>query len=89
MSLMLVHNLQSFIDLWAIPVQILVAFTLLYYQVNIAFLAGITAIILMIPVNSAVARRIGSATGALMHQKDRRINILGEALKGILGLKYG
>jgi ABC-type bacteriocin/lantibiotic exporter with double-glycine peptidase domain len=104
-----IESIKSFIDLWSIPLQVLIAFLLLYYQVNIAFIAGVAAIVLMIPLNSLIARRIGAATSEvtrlkpnitlhdfynfslfqLMKHKDSRLSILGEAFKGILGLKSG
>ena len=82
-----VETVKSLIDLWAIPLQVLIAFMLLYNQVSIAFLAGVSAIALMLPLNSLIAKKIGTVTQELMAHKDARIAILNEALKGILGLK--
>jgi ABC-type bacteriocin/lantibiotic exporter with double-glycine peptidase domain len=61
-----IETLKSFIDLWSIPLQVVIAFLLLYYQVNIAFVAGVAAIVLMIPLNSFIARRIGIATSQVV-----------------------
>jgi ATP-binding cassette subfamily C (CFTR/MRP) protein 10 len=36
---------NSFHDLWSLPVQIGIAFLLLYLQVNVAFIAGVIIII--------------------------------------------
>ena len=84
-----VETIKSFIDLWSIPLQVVIAFILLYYQVKLAFLAGLAAIVLMIPINSLIAKNIANATTKLMIQKDSRIAILSESFKGILGLKCG
>ena len=39
-------------DLWALPVQIIVTFVLLYMKIRLAFLAGVAVIVCMLPVNS-------------------------------------
>lgn len=36
---------NSFHDLWSLPVQISIAFVLLYLQVDVAFVAGVVIII--------------------------------------------
>ena len=82
-----VEQVKNFVELWTIPLQVIIAFILLYYQVNIGFLAGVTAIVIMIPTNSLIAKKIAIATSNLMKQKDARVAILGEAFKGMLGLK--
>lgn len=84
-----VETVKSFIDLWEIPLQMCIAFALLYLQVSFAFIAGVATIVLMIPVNSFIAREIGKAAGMVMKHKDSRISLLAEAFKGILGLKSG
>lgn len=47
-------------DLWSLPLQIMISFVLLYNQVKMAFLASIILIIVMIPINSLIAQRIGT-----------------------------
>ena len=42
-------------DLWALPVQIIVTFVLLYLKIRLAFLAGVAVIVCMLPVNSVRA----------------------------------
>lgn len=84
-----VETIKAFVDLWIIPLQVIVAFALLYMQVNVGFLAGVAMIVIMIPINSVIAQRIAKATGELMKHKDSRIAILAEALKGMLALKCG
>jgi hypothetical protein len=39
-------------DLWALPLQIIVTFVLLYLKIRLAFLAGVAAIVCMLPLNS-------------------------------------
>lgn len=78
---------KSIHDLWALPVQIVVACALLYLNIKVAFLAGMFIIIIMIPLNSMIAKRIGSATDSLMKAKDSRIKIVTEALGNVVSMK--
>lgn len=65
-------------DLWQLPLQVVVAFVLLYEQVSIAFLAGVAIIIIMLPINTIIAKRIGVATKDLMSHKDARVQLISE-----------
>jgi ABC-type multidrug transport system fused ATPase/permease subunit len=79
--------LKSIHDLWALPVQILVACILLYVNIKAAFLVGVTVIIVMIPFNSLIAKRIGKATESLMKAKDARVKVVTEALGNVVSMK--
>ena len=79
--------IKSCHDIWSLPLQLLIAFILLYVQVKIAFLAGIVIIILTIPLNSYIANRINIATNNMMLYKDIRINILTNSIKYIKSIK--
>lgn len=74
-------------DLWALPLQIVVAFALLYLQVKFAFLAGICIILFMLPVNTVIAKRIGKATVQLMKHKDKKLQVLSESTRSMKGIK--
>ena len=74
-------------DLWTLPLQIIVTFYLLYTQVQTAFLAGVLMIIVLIPINSVIAKRIGIATVDLVKSRDRRIQVITEALKNTRAIK--
>lgn len=52
-------------------------------QVSFAFAAGLIVIIGMIPLNAALAKRIGAATRELMRHKDVRVERCSELLHGI------
>lgn len=43
---------KSIHDIWALPLQILITFVLLYLRIRLAFLAGVAVILLMLPINS-------------------------------------
>lgn len=52
-------------------------------QVEFAFAAGLVVIAAMIPLNAALAKRIGVATRDLMGHKDDRVQRCSEMLQGI------
>jgi ABC-type bacteriocin/lantibiotic exporter with double-glycine peptidase domain len=79
--------IKSLHDLWSLPLQIIIAFVLLYLQVRIAFVAGVAIIILMIPINTIIANKIGVVTKSLLLQKDKRIQILSEAIRNMKSVK--
>lgn len=83
----LANCFTSIHDLWSLPLQIVVAFVLLYLQIRIAFIAGVVVIVLLIPVNTVIAKRIGSATDKLMKEKDNRLKVISEALRSICSCK--
>lgn len=78
---------KSIHDLWALSIQIVVACALLYLNIKAAFVAGIVVIVVMIPLNSAIAKKIGTATDSLMKAKDLRIKVVTEALGNITSMK--
>ena len=57
------ETVKNIHDLWALPLLIIIAFILLYYQLNIAFISGVVVIVIMIPINTYIASVIQSATG--------------------------
>ncbi|GJP49406.1 hypothetical protein CLOM_g8620 [Closterium sp. NIES-68] len=76
----LVNLVMSLHDLWGLPLQILVALLLLYWQVSYAFLAGLAVVLLLIPVNRWLADRIGAASKQMMASKDARVQAMQELL---------
>ena len=74
-------------ELWALPCQIVIAFALLYLQVNVAFFAGIFIIMIMTPINRWIAVRIGRATEQLMAHKDARVKLVTECIRGMKSIK--
>ena len=67
---------RSIHELWSLPLQLAVTFVLLYLKIKLAFFAGVFVIVVMLPVNSYIARRIGSSTRHLMEEKDSRIRLI-------------
>lgn len=74
-------------QLWALPVQVAVTLYLLYTQVQGAFLAGLAVILLFVPINLVISKRIGSLTAAMMTHRDERVKRSEELLKSIRTVK--
>lgn len=74
-------------QLWALPVQVGVTLYLLDTQVRSSFLAGLAVILLFVPVNLAISRRIGALTGVMMAERDERVRRATELLASIRTVK--
>ncbi|CAI5473020.1 unnamed protein product [Closterium sp. Yama58-4] len=83
----LVNLVMSLHDLWGLPLQILVALLLLYWQVSYAFLAGLAVVLLLIPVNRWLAGRIGEASKQMMASKDARVQAMQELLDHVAAVR--
>lgn len=77
----------SFHEAWSLPVQVAVTLFLLYQQVGVAFLAGLAIAVLLVPVNRWLALRIGALSEAMMSEKDARIRLVSEILRGMRMIK--
>ncbi|XP_065662304.1 ATP-binding cassette sub-family C member 10 isoform X3 [Hydra vulgaris] len=82
-----VNFCQSFHEFWSLPFQIAICLYLLYQQVGVAFLSGLSFIILLIPINKWIANKIGDLSKDLMSRKDQRVKIVNEFLNGIRTIK--
>nr|XP_023014206.1 multidrug resistance-associated protein 7 [Leptinotarsa decemlineata] len=83
----IVNSCPSFHALWSIPFQLGVTLYLLYTQVGLAFLAGLVFSVILIPINKVIANKIGQLSTKLMEQKDSRVKIITEVLRGIKAIK--
>ena len=77
----------SFHDFWSLPVQIAVALVLLYAQVGLALLAGLSVVLLLIPLNALLTKRIAAVSRRMMGFKDRRVALTNELLHHIRSVK--
>ena len=78
---------QSFHQFWSLPLQVGVTLWLLYRLVKWAFLAGVVVLMVFLPLNTYVSKRIGQLTQQMMAKKDERVRLCNEALHGIRLLK--
>ena len=63
------------------------ALWLLYTQVRFAFAAGLAVVLLLIPLNRALAGAIQAASGRMMAAKDERVGVMVEVLAGVRQIK--
>nr|AIN44105.1 multidrug resistance-associated protein 5-like protein [Laodelphax striatellus] len=77
----------SFHAFWSIPFQLAVTLYLLFQQVGISFLAGLIFSIVLIPINKCIASCIGNLSKKMMDEKDKRVKMSAEALRGIKVIK--
>lgn len=77
----------GFHELWSLPMQIIIALILLYTQVRFAFLAGLVVVLAVIPLTKVLSNRIQVASQAMMHAKDKRVQLVNEVIQGIKAIK--
>ncbi|KAH0559731.1 hypothetical protein GP486_003755, partial [Trichoglossum hirsutum] len=75
--------------LWgSVPIQIVVAITLLYKILGLSSIAGIGAMLLLLPVNIVIARQFRKIHKKIMAATDGRINSTNEVLQNIRVIKF-
>ncbi|KAF9891211.1 hypothetical protein FE257_004775 [Aspergillus nanangensis] len=75
--------------LWAsVPVQIVIAVTLLYRLLGFSSFAGIIIMVLMLPVNLLIAKQFTKVQKQILKGTDARINATNEVLQNIRIIKY-
>ncbi|THC96422.1 hypothetical protein EYZ11_004119 [Aspergillus tanneri] len=75
--------------LWAsVPVQIIIAVTLLYRLLGFSSFAGIIIMVLMMPVNIFIARQFTKLQNRILKGTDARIHATNEILQNIRIIKY-
>ena len=81
----------SFVNVaWSSPLQIGIAIYLLWQQLGVATMAGVSVMIFLIPFNGWITSKWRKSQVGLMRQKDKRSKLINEILSGIKVLKlYG
>ena len=74
--------------LWYSPLQIALALFFLWRQLGYSSLGGVFVIVIMIPVTKTVAQWMGTKQKALMHAKDRRVELNSEVLSNMKIIKF-
>lgn len=72
----IVNFCQSFHQFWSLPVQVMIALFLLYQQLNYCFAIGIAFVIIVIPINQYIAKKIAHYSKFLMLAKDKRLKVI-------------
>ena len=83
------NAVPSFHQFWTLPVQVLIVIVELHSAVSQAAGAGLAVLAVLVPLNIAVARRIGSLTGAMMTARDERLRATAELIRGMRAVKTG
>ncbi|KAF5915974.1 hypothetical protein HPG69_003047 [Diceros bicornis minor] len=73
--------------LWSAPVQIILAIYFLWQNLGPSVLAGVALMVLLIPLNGALAMKIRTFQVKQMKFKDSRTKLMSEILSGIKVLK--
>jgi ATP-binding cassette subfamily C (CFTR/MRP) protein 1 len=78
---------QFGMQLWSAPFQITLCMVSLYQLVGVSMFAGVGVMILMIPLNGAIARMMKRLQIVQMHNKDSRTRLMTEILNNIKSIK--
>lgn len=73
--------------LWSAPFQIALCMASLYQLVGISMLAGVAAMVLMIPINALIARVMKTLQKQQMKNKDSRTRLMTEILNNMKSIK--
>ena len=73
--------------LWSAPLQITLCMASLYQLVGLSMLAGVGAMVLMIPVNGAIAKIMKTSQKRQMKNKDMRTRLMTEILNNMKSIK--
>ena len=74
-------------QLWSAPFQITLCMLSLYQLVGVSCLAGVAAMVVMIPVNGLIARLMKKLQMSQMKYKDRRSRLMTEILNNMKSIK--
>ncbi|EDO04969.1 hypothetical protein SS1G_07453 [Sclerotinia sclerotiorum 1980 UF-70] len=74
-------------QLWSAPYQILLCMISLYQLVGLSMLAGVAAMILMIPINGLIARLMKKLQQEQMKNKDSRTRLIAEIINNMKSIK--
>ena len=69
------------------PFQLAISLILLWQQLGIATIGGISIMIILIPLNGLITSKIRGTFVSLMKAKDKRVKLINEILNGIKVLK--
>ncbi|KAH0538245.1 hypothetical protein FGG08_005164 [Glutinoglossum americanum] len=82
------HDLTQYgQQVWSAPLQIVLCMASLYHLVGLSMLAGIGAMIIMIPVNGLIARFMKTLQKEQMKNKDARTRLMTEILNNMKSIK--
>nr|CDS35339.1 multidrug resistanceprotein h,multidrug resistanceprotein f,multidrug resistanceprotein b [Hymenolepis microstoma] len=77
---MLMFNIH---DLWSAPFQVSLAIYFLWQQIGYSVFPGVVILLIMIPINTLIAKKSKSLQEKQLKSTDRRIKLISEILNGI------
>ncbi|KAF6777127.1 hypothetical protein AHF37_03356 [Paragonimus kellicotti] len=83
----IVNLAPSVHETWAMPLQLILAITLLFQQLGVSSLVGVGFLLVLLPLNRLFASQIGKYSKRLMHFKDARIKLMSELLPNMVAVK--
>ena len=69
--------------IWSSPLQILIAVIMLYGQLGISAVIGVSIAFIIIPINIKISNRIKKVQLSKQKQQDSRIKMMNEIISGI------
>lgn len=72
---------------WSGPFQIVIALVLLYRTMGPSIGAGVAVLVLAVPLNTFLARKMRTLQKVQMGNKDARVKLMNEVLNGIRVIK--
>lgn len=83
------QNLLPYLHMaWSAPFQIAIAMYMLWKLVGVAVLGGVAVMVLVIPLNTLLARKQGAIQKRMLINKDQRLKATNEVLSGIRVIKF-
>lgn len=82
-----IKNLFTYLhSLWSGPLQIIVAFVMLYQSIGWASFAGLVMMVALIPCNALLSRKITQLRMQILKVTDERVKWTNEVILGTFGL---
>ena len=69
--------------IWSSPLQILIAVIMLYGQLGISAVIGVSTAFIIIPIDIKISKRIKKVQLSKQKQQDSRIKMMNEIISGI------
>lgn len=83
----IIEFVNMFNTLWSAPLQIILGLVLLWQQLGVATVTGMTMMLLLVPINGFITTKMRYVQMQIMKEKDKRVKLMSEILNGIKVLK--
>lgn len=81
-------TLYTLLNIWAIPLELIILTVLLYQYIHLSFLAAVGFCVLITPVNLYVTGKFEKHEEKLMKQRDLRLKMIHEIFSNIKTVKF-